>query len=76
VVTIISFLLCICFENLRRYDMIYRPQEGPVDSRTTKLPPVKTIYYNWDIGADVLGILFETTKAFAMLFMVSSETSP
>jgi hypothetical protein len=50
--------------------MVYRPQEGPVASQTAQLPPVKTIYYNWDFGADFLGVLSETMKVFAMLFMV------
>jgi hypothetical protein len=70
VVALLCFLLSISFESLRNYDMIYRPQQGPVDSMTEQLPPVKTIYYNWDVGADAVGILFETAKAFAMLFMV------
>ena len=76
VIAVASFLLCISFENLRRYDMVYRPQEGPVSSQTAPLPPVKTIYYNWDLGADFLGVLSETMKAFAMLFMVSSAFHP
>ena len=73
VVTVVLFLLCISFENMRSYDMVYRPQEGPVDSRTAQLPPVKTIYYNWDVAADFLGVSFESLKAFSMLFMVSFE---
>jgi hypothetical protein len=71
VIALLCFFLSISFESLRSYDMVYRPQEGPVDSKTRQLPPVKTIYYNWDVGADVVGIIFETTKAFAMLLMVS-----
>jgi hypothetical protein len=73
VVAIMSFLLCISFENLRRFDMIYRPQEGPVPSSNGQLPPVKTIYYNWDVGADVVGVLSETARAFVMLLMVSVD---
>lgn len=70
ITTVVLFLLCMSFENLRSYDMVYRPQEGPVDSRTAQLPPVKTIYYNWDVGADFMGVFFESLKAFSMLFMV------
>jgi hypothetical protein len=73
VVAVMSFLLCASFENLRSYDMIYRPQEGPVVSTTSQLPPVKTIYYNWDVGADLVGVLFETARALAMLLMVSVD---
>lgn len=75
VVTVISFLLCVAFENLRSYEMVYRPQEGPVDSKTAQMPPVKTIYYNWDVSADFVGVIFESAKAFAMLLMVSPKHS-
>lgn len=72
VIAVASFLLCISFENLRRYAMVYRPQGGPITSQTAQLGPVKTIYYDWDLGADFLGVLLELLKAIAMLFMVSS----
>jgi hypothetical protein len=54
--------------------MAFRPKEGPVPSSTAPSPPVKTIYYDWEVGADFVGVVFEVAKAIAMLLVVSLKS--
>lgn len=72
IISILCFILSASFESLKRYEMVYRPQEGPLDVKAAELPPVKTLYNNWDVRQDVLGVLFEAVRSALMLLLVST----
>lgn len=75
-IAILSFLLSLAFESLKRYSIVYKAQQGAVGEIAEKLPRVRTLYNNWDAGADGVGIVWETVKVVALLLMVRRMIFP
>jgi hypothetical protein len=72
-VALVCLITSLSFESFKRYEWVYRPQSGPIDSKTADLKLVKVLYNQWNSTEDLIGIILGAAKALLLTATVSTQ---
>lgn len=72
-VALICLIASLSFENFKRYEWVYKPQSGPIDSKTADLKLVMVLYDQWRSIDDLIGIILGAAKALLLTTTVSTH---